>query len=138
MHVHGAGDRLRSLFKPTAPSPGRTWRGPRFGRVNEAGIDFPQFGLAQTEAVERTGPLAAEQDVRAGHQVDEALFPVGTLDVDQDCFLAPADAQPDRGNPVAAGRMDRNDIRAARLRLPATSSSSCCAVCFSTAAWIAS
>src|SRR5262245_1881412 len=103
MHVHGAGDRLRNLLKSPAPSPRRTRRGERLGRVNEIGIDVPQFGLAETETIERTGPLAADEDIRAGQQVDEAPLTVRTLDVGHDGFLAPADAQPDRGNPVAEG-----------------------------------
>src|SRR5215470_3732563 len=112
MHVHGAGVRLRNLLKSAAPSPRRTRGGERLGRVNEVGIDFPLLSLAETKTVECIGPLAADQDVRAGQQVDEALLTVGTLDVGQNSFLAPADAQPDRSNPVAAGRMDRDDIRA--------------------------
>src|SRR5215813_14657297 len=103
MQVDGASDRLRNLLKSAAPSPRRTRGGERLGRVNEVGIDFPQLGLAETKTIECTGPLAADQDVRAGQQVDEALLTVGTLDVGEDGFLAPADAQIDRGNPVAQG-----------------------------------
>src|SRR5271166_653331 len=93
MHMRGAGDRLRDLFESPAAGPGRTEGGVRLGCVDQVGIDYAQLGLAQTEVVERTGPVAAEQDVRAGEQVDEALFPVGTLDVGQDGFLAPAHTQ---------------------------------------------
>src|SRR5262249_61148204 len=103
MHVHGAGDRLRNLLKSAAPSPRRTRGGERLGRVNEVGIDFPLLGLAETKTVECIRSLAADQGVRAGQQVDEALLAVGTLDVGQYGFLAPACAQRDRRNPVAEG-----------------------------------
>src|ERR1700758_1177333 len=89
MHVHGAGDRLRDLLESPVASPRRPRGSERLGRVDEVGIDLPQLGLAETEVVERTGPLAADQDVRVGQQVDEALLTVGTLDVEQVGFLAP-------------------------------------------------
>src|SRR5262245_18009279 len=112
MHMRGAADRLSNLLKSPAPSPRRTEGSERLGPVNEIGIDVAQLGLAETKTVERTGPVAAKQHVRAGQQVHEALLTVGTLDVGQDGFLAPADAQPDRGNPIAEGLTDHDDIGA--------------------------
>ena len=108
--MRGAADRLRNLLKSPAPGPRRTEGSERLGPVNEIGIDVAQLGLAETKTVKRTRPVAAKQHVRADQQVHEALLTVGTLDVGQDGFLSPVHAQPDRGHPVAAGRMNRNDI----------------------------
>ena len=65
MHVHRAADRLRNLLKTPAPRTGCREGGVRLGRVDQVGIDFPQLSLAEAEVVERTGPLAAQQGVRA-------------------------------------------------------------------------
>ncbi len=71
--------------------------------VDEAGVDFAEMVVSQTQPLEGPGTPVVHQHVRHGHQLLECLLALRVAQVDAEALLVAVDAQEPRAHPVAVG-----------------------------------